>query len=171
VGGGAPGAEDGGGKAPRPARADGPPLVKRPQTADFPPQVLESMRQVRRLVDEADRRLRDGEVTDAFLGRMGMSHAEFRRFVAGWQRELEKAAPEAAAPGPATARSAAAGTGELLQGNTGGAAVAASAAAPEPQVVEAGQARVSARLRPAVETYFKALGRLGAGPPNAKEGG
>jgi hypothetical protein len=163
------GGSGGGTSASRRGVTDGPPLVQRPQTADFPRNALDAMRQVRRLIEEADGRIRDGEVNDAFLGRMGMSNAEFHRFVAAWQRTLETAAPEADAPagvsgvvGPdATAR------GELIRPAMGSEArpVLGAAAFDKGDLVQGGDSCVSPRLRPAVAAYFEAVGRLAAEKP------
>jgi hypothetical protein len=156
--------------AARQGGLDGPPLVQRPQTADFPRNTLDAMRQVRRLIEEADGRIRDGEVNDAFLGRMGMSNAEFHRFVAAWQRTLETAAPEADAPAgvsgvvepDATAR------GELIRpamGSESRPVLGTSAASDKGDLVQGGDSCVSPRLRPAVAAYFEAVGRLAAQKP------
>jgi len=158
VAGGMPAARQGG--------SDGPPLVQRPQTADFPRNTLDAMRRVRRLIEEADGRIRDGEVNDAFLGRMGMSHAEFHRFVAAWQRTLETSAPEADAPAGVSGvvESDATARGELIRPAMGSESrpVLGAAAADKGDLVQGGDSRVSLRLRPAVAAYFEAVGRLAA---------
>ena len=170
--------------AARQGGADGPPPAPGgwPQTADFPQNALDAMRRVRRLIEEADGRIRDGEVNDAFLGRIGMTSAEFHRFVAAWERTLETASPEAesaasACSGQAANVSVAAGAvaaarGELIRPETGSESrpVLGAAAAPDGgDLVQGGDARVSRRLRPAVAAYFEAAARLAAGK-NAKVG-
>jgi len=139
------------------------------------------MRKVRRLIDEADTRLRDGEVTDAFLGRMGMSNAEFRRFIAAWQRQLEKPSPEpdagasgdtrkspaAPAAGSSAPVSGSAPKVEFLPAGTGAdarpvAGLAPAAAAIQGGAVQGADTSVSVRMRPAVSAYFEAVGRLAA---------
>jgi len=124
------------------------------------------MRQVRRLIEEADGRIRDGEVNDAFLGRMGMTNAEFHRFVAAWHRTLEAAAPEADAPAGVSAvvEPDAAARGELIRPAAGSESrpVLGGAASGVGDLVQGGDSRVSRRLRSAVAAYFEAAGRLAA---------
>jgi len=163
------------------ARHSSPPIPKWPQSDAFPEKTLDAMRKVRRLVDEADTRLRDGEVTDAFLGRMGMSNADFRRFVAAWQRQLEKPSPEPDAgasgdtrksPAAPTAGSSAPASGsapkvEFLPAAAGAdarpvAGLAPAAAAIQGGAVQGADTSVSVRMRPAVSAYFEAVGRLAA---------
>jgi len=153
-----------------------PPLQPHPPSEDFPPEVLDSMRQVKRLMDEADRRLREGEVTDAVLGRMGMTIAEFRRFVAEWQRKLKTAAAgPAETAAPHAARSGSAGPkAELVRPTEAAAArpiVGPMPAAPDARggLVQGPEARVSRRMRGAVDAYFETVSRLAAEKPGAKD--
>jgi len=133
------------------------------------------MRRVRPLLAEADRRLREGEVTDAFLGRMGMGGAEFRRFVTAWQRKLDAAAPgpaEAEAP-RATRTVAGSAAGELLRPAAGAGSrplVDAPRGADPAAAVERAATPVSARLRPAVRAYLDAVGRVADDAPRPPEG-
>ena len=163
------GSAGGSATAARQGRSNGPPLVQRPQTADFPRNTLDAMRQVRRLIEEVDGRIRDGEVNDAFLGRMGMSNAEFHRFVAAWQRTLETAAPEADAPAGVSAvvEPDATTRGELIRPVMGSESrpVLGTAAPDKGDLVQGGDSHVSPRLRPAVAAYFEAVGRLAAQKP------
>jgi hypothetical protein len=128
------------------------------------------MRQVKRLIDQADRMVRDGEVSDAFLGRMGMGNAEFRRFVTAWQRELETAQPSDTAGPPPSISTVAGGVGpaaEIIRTGSGGSGrstvspAVARSAGPQGQV-QGAEARVSPRLKPAVSAYFDSVGRLAA---------
>lgn len=161
---------DGGGSPgrPPPGRATAPPLTPRPQPTNFPEKTLDAMRRIKRLIDGADERLRDGEVTDGFLGRMGMSNADFRRFVAAWQRKLEQAAPEAALSPPASlVPGAAPARGDLIGGGSG--PDARPITGPDPSAsdgrhgaVEGAEGQVSPRLRPAVAAYFETVGKLAA---------
>jgi len=159
--------EGGAAPAPRPGHATPPPLLPRPQPTDFPEKTLDAMRRVKRLIDGADERLREGEVTDGFLGRMGMSNADFRRFVSAWQRKLEQVAPESSgAPLPVRQAGRTPPKGELIGGGTGpdsrpivGPAPSADAAHGP---VQAAGSQISARLRPAVAAYFEAVGKLAA---------
>ena len=161
---------DGGGSPGRPpqAHATAPPLAPRPQPTNFPEKTLDAMRRIKRLIDGADERLRDGQVTDGFLGRMGMSNADFRRFIAAWQRKLEQAAPEAALLPPASlVPGAAPARDDLIGGGSG--PDARPITGPDPSAsdgphgaVQGAEGQVSARLRPAVAAYFEAVGKLAA---------
>ena len=82
----------GGATNPPPGHSTGPVIPERPQPQGFPQEALDSLKAARRIIDQADRRLREGEASDTFLGEIGMSREEFRRFVVGWQRKLETAA-------------------------------------------------------------------------------
>jgi len=176
-----PSAGNGGDSGSGAGQASSPPIPKRPQSDVFPEKTLDAMRKVRRLIDEADTRLRDGEVTDAFLGRMGMSNAEFRRFVAAWQRQLEKPSyePDAGASGDTRKSPAAPAAGsiapvsgsaprvEFLPAGVGADARPVSGLAPAAAAIQGGAVQgadtsVSVRLRPAVSAYFEAVGRLAA---------
>ena len=165
-GGGAPG--DGTPKVPA-GRASAPPLPKRPQSDSFSEKTLDAMRKVRRLIDEADKRLSEGEVSDGFLGRMGMSNAEFRRFVAGWQRQIETASRETM-PAPSAMRPAPGGPAPKLEFSPGGGGIDArpiSGLAPSAAAIQGGAVQgtgtgVSVRLRPAVAAYFDKVGKLAA---------
>jgi hypothetical protein len=160
---------DSGGRGPsRPPQAapTQPPLTKRPQSAEFPKEALDAMRDTQRLIEVADRRLRDGEVTDAFLGRMGMGGAEFRRFVTAWQQRLAAVAGPDVTAGPQGVRSVAGGAQADIarpSGAVAGRSIAglAPAAGQGRGTVETAEAAVSPRLRPAVSAYFETVGRLG----------
>ena len=169
------GAGDGSPK-PRGRGTGEPPLPPRPQSEEFPPEVLDSMRQTKRLIEKAAERLRDGEVSDAFLDRMGMTPAEFRRFVVAWQRELESAPvgpAETAAPAVVRTEKGS-DRGELLR-PTGGAearpmtgAVTAEADG-QGGLVQGSEATVSPRFRRAISAYFETVSRLAADKPETKE--
>ncbi len=167
---------DGGGRGqsrPQPAAPTQPPLPKRPQSSEFPREALDVMRQSQRLLEGADRRLRDGEVSDAFLGRMGMGGAEFRRFACAWQQNLVAAAagPDVTA-GPQGLRSVAGNAQADIARPTGapaGRSIGGLAAAESRGAVETAQSAVSPRLRPAVAAYFETVGRLGAEPGSKKD--
>jgi hypothetical protein len=125
------------------------------------------MRQAKRLIEEADKRLREGEVSDAFLGRMGMTNAEFRRFVTAWQRQLETAgANPQVTPGPDAMRTAAGAGGIEVLRYAGGSGVRPIISPPAgrpdgPQgLVQGSDVRVSPRLKPAVSAYFEAVSRM-----------
>ena len=153
-------------RRPHPPAAD-PPLPDREPSDRFPENALDAMRRARRLIEEADRRLREGEVTDAFLGRMGLGNAEFRRFVVAWDRRLATAgAGPDVAPRPSGAEMAMSDeTSEVLRPSGGSDArpvVGPVDAGPGGRkgVVESAAARVSPRLRPAVDAYFETVGAL-----------
>jgi hypothetical protein len=170
---GSRGAGPGGGPAdatpkPPPGHPTAPPLPRRPQPEAFSEKTLDAMRKVRRLIDEADKKLREGEVTDAFLGRMGMSNAEFRRFVAAWQRRIETAAPDTSAVPVAPGQAAgAASKVEFIPAGAGTDARPVGGLAPAASAIQGGavqgaDAGVSVRLRPAVSAYFEQVGKLAA---------
>ena len=134
------------------------------------------MRQTKRLIEKAAERLRDGEVSDAFLDRMGMTPAEFRRFVVAWQRELESAPlgpAETAAPAVVRTEKGS-DQGELLR-PTGGAEArpmtgAVTAEADEQGgLVQGSEATVSPRFRRAISAYCETVSRLAADKPETKE--
>ncbi|HUU10709.1 MAG TPA: hypothetical protein VM431_09240 [Phycisphaerae bacterium] len=158
----------GAGAARRPHQpAADPPLLDREPSDQFLENALDAMRRARRLIEEADRRLREGEVTDAFLGRMGLGNAEFRRFVVAWDRRLVAAgAGPDVAPQPSGAEMATGDeTSEVLRPSGGSDArpiVGPVDAGPGGRkgVVESAAARVSPRLRPAVDAYFETVGAL-----------
>ena len=165
-----------------PKRPRGPqgetPLRPRPQTADFPEKTLDSLRQAKRIINEAEQRLRDGDVTEAFLGEMGMNNETFRRFVTSWQRRLETPVvgpDDAAAPRSALQR-VDAPSGELLRPQAPASATAIlGTVAQRPDgkggLVTGAEAPVSPRLRGAVGAYFETLGRLGAEKAAPKDSG
>jgi hypothetical protein len=148
-----------------------PPLPDHEPSEVSPKNALDAMRRARRLIEEADRRLADGEVTDAFLDRMGVGNVEFRRFVVAWQRKFK-----ALSAGPAVTRRprrvhVAPGKteGKVLR-PTGG-SEAKPVAGPvnlEPdgrkESVQGAASGVSARLQPAVRAYFRAIDQLTAEP-------
>jgi len=150
----------------RSGSASGPPIGERPPTS-FSDKPLDPVRWAEQLIREADERLREGEVNDAFLGRMGMSRADFRRFVTAWRRRFDVAAGPDATPEPARARTAAgADAGELVQA-TGDAAARTIVDAGPPraapsEVVEAELGGVRGRFRPVVRAYLERVGQLAA---------
>jgi hypothetical protein len=100
---------------------------------------------------------------------MGMSNAEFRRFVAGWQRQLETPAREtiAAPPPPSPTLGGPAPKLEFSPAGGGSDArpirgLAPQAAAIQGGAVQGADTSVSVRLRPAVSAYFEKVGRLAA---------
>ena len=170
--GGAGGRTGGPGRPPRRlARPTGPPIPERPQPTAFPKNPLDATRWADRLIKEADRRLREGEVSDAFLDRMGMSQADFRRFVVAWQRRLESAAPgPGATQAPGAVRTAAApGAGEAVEASGAGLASTMVDRGPEgtpgpSNLVQDDPSQVSVRFRPVVSAYFDELSRLAEKP-------
>jgi len=155
----------GGGRSPRAPRAGDPPLGRYPLTTDAPENVLDTMRRAKRMIEKADRADRDGRVTDAFLGRMGLSRSEFRRFVVAWQERFRaaEAGPSVTLP-PRKVRTLPGETaGETIRapGSAEARPVVVPAHAGEPgRLVQEAASRVSPRLRPAVQAYFEAVGRL-----------
>jgi len=170
--GGAGGRTSGPGRPPRRlARPTGPPIPERPQPTAFPKNPLDATRWTDRLIKEADRRLREGEVSDAFLDRMGMSQAEFRRFVVAWQRRLESAARgPGATQAPGAVRTAAPpGAGEAVEASGAGLASTMVDRGPDgtsgpSNLVQDDSFQVSVRFRPVVSAYFDELSRLAEKP-------
>ena len=172
-GSGAPQGNDGqaggaGGRSGDPSR---PPIPERPQPTAFPKNPLDATRWADRLIKEADRRLREGEVSDAFLDRMGMSQADFRRFVVAWQRRLESAARgPGATQAPGAVRAAAApGAGEAVGASGAGLARTMVDRGPDgtpgpSNLVQDDSFQVSVRFRPVVSAYFDELSRLAEKP-------
>jgi len=161
----------GGGAGGRTSDPSCPPIPERPQPTAFPKNPLDATRWADRLIKEADRRLREGEVSDAFLDRMGMSQADFRRFVVAWKRRLESAAPGADVTQAAGAvRTAAApGAGEAVGASGAGLARTMVDRGPEgtpgpSNLVQDGPSQVSVRFRPVVSAYFDELSRLAEKP-------
>jgi len=153
-----------------------PPIPERPQPTAFPKNPLDATRWADRLIKEADRRLREGEVSDAFLDRMGMSQADFRRFVVAWQRRLESAAPgPGATQAPGAIRTAAApGAGEAVGASGAGLARTMVDRGPEgtpgpSNLVQDDSSQVGVRFRPVVSAYFDELSRLAEKPKSLSE--
>jgi len=157
-----------GGRSGGPGR---PPIPERPQPTAFPKNPLDATRWADRLIKEADRRLREGEVSDAFLGRMGMSQADFRRFVVAWQRRLESAAPgtDVTQAAGAVRTAAAPGAGEAVGASGAGLARTMVDRGPEgtpgpSNLVQDDSSQVSVRFRPVVSAYFDELSRRAEKP-------
>jgi hypothetical protein len=171
--GGSPQGNDGqAGGAGRQTNGPGrPPIPERPQPTAFPKNPLDATRWADRLIKEADRRLREGEVSDAFLDRMGMSQADFRRFVVAWQRRLESAArgPGVTQTAGAVRTAAAPGAGEAVGASGAGLASTMVDRGPEgtpgpSNLVQDDSSQVSVRFRPVVSAYFDELSRLAEKP-------
>jgi hypothetical protein len=133
------------------------------------------MRARERIIRKAEERLREGEVSDAFLGRMEMNNEEFRRFVTSWQRKFEASAhgPEGVPLPPSADAPAGEGHGEILRPVQGAATSLAQGEVTRGSdgskgLVQGSEAWVSPRLRPAVAGYFDAIGRMGG--PGGQEG-
>jgi len=137
--------------------------------------VLDSRRARQRIIRKAEERLREGDVSDAFLEHGGMNHAEFRRFVTSWQRKFEASAhgPEGVPLPPSADAPAGEGHGEILRlvqdPATSPARGEVTRGSDGPKgLVQGSEARVSPRLRLAVAGYFDAIGRMGG--PGGQEG-
>ena len=128
---------------------------------------LDTTRWAERLVRDADQRLRDGEVSDAFLKDMGMSPVEFRRFVTAWKRRFEGSGGPDTTPPAGPVRTVPAGPGGRLIAASGDAGLrpvadaGPSGAGPGP--AEEASSAVVPRLRPYVAAYFETLGRAQPG--------
>ena len=149
----------------RPRPGNEPPLPKRKPGEDFPAEVLDSMHRAERIIKKAEERLREGEVTDAMLQQMGMTNAQFRRFVTSWQRKFETSARglDAVAVPLAAGAAADASPGRLLRPGQGSAVppVTGETRGPDGRkgLVQGSDSQVSPHLRPAVDGYFEAVGR------------
>jgi len=157
-----------GGRSGGPSR---PPIPERPQPTAFPKNPLDATRWADRLIKEADRRLREGEVSDAFLDRMGMSQADFRRFVVAWQRRLESAArgTDVTQAAGMVRTAAAPGAGEAVGASGAGLASTMVDRGPEgtpgpSNLVQDDPSQVSVRFRPVVSAYYDELSRLAEKP-------
>jgi len=158
------------GTKPRKAAGDSP-LPDREPSDRFPKNALDAMRRAKRLIEEADRRLRDGEVTDTFLGRMGVGNAEFRRFVVAWQRRLEAAGNTGAAGHPPREVRTDPGKQETEVLRPAGGTEATPIVGPvnagpdgRKGSVQGASPQVSPRLQPAVKAYFETVDQLTAEP-------
>jgi len=160
---------------PRPPAA-GSPLPEREPSTDAPEKVLDAMRRIRQELEMQGRAPDPQHAPDAFLGRMGVARSTYRRYVTAWQEGRLPAGLAPRLPPPRAGRgddgSAAAGPGGEVHGPTGATTGAGAAEAvvlpwagrPEgaalEETVQAAEARVSPRLRPAVRAYFERLARL-----------
>jgi len=158
------------GTKPRKAAGDSP-LPDREPSDRFPENALDAMRRAKRLIEEADRRLRDGEVTDTFLGRMGVGNAEFRRFVVAWQRRLDAVAGTGAATSRPREVRTDPGKREVEVLRPSGGTEAAPIVGPvnvgpdgRKGSVQGASSDVSPRLRQAVKAYFETIDQLTAEP-------
>jgi hypothetical protein len=161
-------AGDAGRKTGGPSR---PPIPEHPQPTTLPKNPLDATRWADRLIKEADRRLREGEVSDAFLDRMGMSQADFRRFVVAWQRRLDASGPgPAATQAPGAIRTAGrTGAGEAVGVSGAGLARTIVDGGPDgvpgpSNLVQDDSSQVGVRFRPVVSAYFDELSRLAEKP-------
>jgi len=148
-----------------------PPIPERPQPTAFPKNPLDATRWADRLIKEADRRLREGEVSDAFLDRMGMSQADFRRFVVAWQRRLASAVrgPGVTQAAGVVRTAAPPGAGEAVEASGAGLARTMVDRGPEgtpgpSDLVQEDSSQVSVRFRPVVSAYYDELSRLAEKP-------
>jgi hypothetical protein len=157
--------------APSRSRADRPPIPERPQPAGFPKEALDYLHDARRIIQQADRRLREGEASNAFLGEIGMSREQVRRFIISWQRKLEATSAGAQVTAVPGARQEAMGgaQGEPLRpgrASAGGPVRDTEAAGRDAiDLVTEAETGTSGRLQSAVSAYFEAVGRAaGQGP-------
>jgi hypothetical protein len=142
------------------------PLPERPQPGELPENALDTARWAERLIERADRKLRDGRTDEGFLRDMGMSPAEMQRFVTSWKRRFDAAG----AGGPTETPSAGPGRrtrhaepGEVLHA-TGEAAArplrdSGGHGSGDARAIQEETSRVAPHLRPCVEAYFEALSR------------
>lgn len=142
------------------------PLPERPQPAEIPENALDAARWAERLIERADRKLRDGRTDEGFLRDMGMSPAEMQRFVTSWKRRFDAASaggPIETPPAGAGRRTRHAEPGGVLHA-TGEAAArslrdSGGHGSGDARAIQEETSRVSPHLRPCVEAYFEALSR------------
>ncbi|MFO8014250.1 MAG: hypothetical protein R6X20_13200 [Phycisphaerae bacterium] len=178
---GARAARDGAGGAPqgaggRAARdgtaraAAGPPLPQRNPSDAAPENVLDTMRQGKPLMEKDDRSPEGNDPPRPFLGKMGVSTADDRRYTTAWPGAAQR--PKAGSDASSVVGSARTVTGtpdgRLIDaaGDAGARPVvvpADAAAGERGALIHAAEVRVSPRLRPAVRAYFERIGRLTAG--------
>jgi len=164
----------GGATNPPPGHSTQDVIPERPQPQGFPQEALDSIKAAKRIIDQADRRLREGEASDTFLGEIGMSREEFRRFVVGWQRKLETAAGGvnvSAVPAVQTVVGGAQGEALRPGGGVAGQAVRGTEAAGKDatELFTQAESGVSGRLQPAVSAYFEAVERAAAQAKDGKQ--
>jgi hypothetical protein len=150
--------------------AAGPPLPSRNPSEAAPENVLDAMRHTKPLIEGDDRPPEGDEPPRPFLGKMGVSTADDRRYTAAWPAGAPR-------PKPGSDASSVVGSartvtrpadGRLIDAAGGPGArpvvVPADAAAGQRgALIHAAEVRVSPRLRPAVRAYFERVGRLTAG--------
>jgi hypothetical protein len=168
----ASGSGGGPGQGPRPD--GGPherPLSPRNQNVELPDGAAESMRKVRRLIEQAKQRLADAKDRDLFLGRMGVGNAEALEFIAAWDERLGALAPgpDTTAPPGSVRTGGPAETGAVLRPTaaTDGSPVGVRrtwTSDERRRLIEGCESPVSPDLRPAVEAYFAEVGRMTARP-------
>jgi len=163
-----------GGAAGEPARPRerpaGPPLPQRNPSEAAPENVLDTMRRQKPLIDEEGRPPDEAEPPRKFLGQMGVSTAEDRRYTTAWPsgRQGPYAGPDAT-PRPGRVRTVPGKVdGEVLEPTGNGAARAVvvphdAGAGERGALIHAAEVCVSPRLRSAVRAYFERIGRLASG--------
>jgi hypothetical protein len=135
-----------------------------------PENVLDTMRH-RKPVTEGDTRPPDEAAPPRkYLGQMGVSPADERRYTAAWSQAAQGSSAAAdVTPAPGRVRTVPGEADGHVRDATGDAGarpvvVPADARAGERgALIHAAEARVSPRLRAAVRAYFERIGRLGAG--------
>jgi len=128
------------------------------------------MRRQKPLIEDGHRRPDEGESPRKFLGQMGVSTADDRRYTTAWPsgRQGPHAGPDATPPAGRVRTVPGKVDGEVLEatGNAGARAVVVPADAEAGErgaLIHAAEARVSPRLRSAVRAYFERIGRLASG--------
>jgi len=145
----------------------GPPLPQRNPSEAVPENVLDAMRRRRSLIEGNDRPTDGADPDRTFLGEMGVSPADERRYTTAWSegRQQPRTGPDAAAS-PAPVRTVPGQVEGRVREACGGRPVVVppdAGAGERGRLIHAAEGRVSPRLRPAVRAYFERIGRLGAG--------
>ncbi|MEA3368565.1 MAG: hypothetical protein U9R68_10695, partial [Planctomycetota bacterium] len=167
------------GESARPrAHPAGPPLPERNPSEAAPENVLDTMRCQKPLIGEEGRPPDEGESPRKFLGQMGVSTADERRYTTAWPsgRQGPYAGPDATPPAGRVRTVPGKADGEVLEPTGNGAARAVvvphdAGAGERGALIHAAEVRVSPRLRSAVRAYFERIGQL-ARPdaPSRKDG-
>jgi hypothetical protein len=128
------------------------------------------MRHTKPLIEGDDRPPEGDEPPRTFLGKMGVSTADDRRYTTAWPAGVpQPKAGSGASPAVGSARTVTRTADGRLIDAAGGAGARSvvvpvdAAAGKRGALIHAAEVRVSPRLRPAVRAYFERIGRLTAG--------
>jgi len=142
------------------------PLPQRTPDEAAPENVLDAMRRRKPHIED-ERAPDEAEVPRKFLGKMGVSPADDRRYTTAWSegRQRPRPGPDAATSHRPARTVPGQVDGRVLEatGDAGARPVVVPAdagAGERGRLIHAAEVRVSPRLRPAVRAYFERIGRL-----------